>query len=266
MFSLYRLVETADGYDVRRSRSPAVSGHRQLRARISASCTPITRTPCCSCWSVTAAAGLVPIGERLTDIRVFRWSISPQGEVRYIDNRGERDVVLPARTISNGSPRREMVVNGRHPHINILDTVFVETIGGDLTVKIENNTEDGLGLYREPVQDQTQSLDDAQIQFAKVGGCCCCASCYREEQWRYLAYNTLTQKVQRIDGLGQACIQLPEDHGIIWPGGYLLQNGDTHQFDSAFDGMRFKRMIRSPNGEDVLYVSSTSRCPAAMRC
>ncbi|MGV8384358.1 DNA repair ATPase, partial [Pseudomonas aeruginosa] len=33
------------------------------------------------------------IGERITDIRVFRWSISSDGsEVRYIDNRGERDI------------------------------------------------------------------------------------------------------------------------------------------------------------------------------
>src|SRR5690606_8939371 len=123
------------------------------------------------------------------------------------------------------------------------------------TIKIENNTEDGLGIYREPVQDKTQSLDDAQIQFAKVGSLVLLRVLpYREEQWRHLAYNTLTQKVQRIDGIGQACIQLPEDTGIIWPGGYLLQNGDTHLFDSAFDGMRFKRAIRSPNGEDVLYV------------
>jgi len=41
---------------------------------------------------------------------------------------------------------REMVVHGRHPHINILDQVFIECVGGDLTVKIEDNTEDGLGF------------------------------------------------------------------------------------------------------------------------
>ena len=37
------------------------------------------------------------IGERISDIRVFRWSISVDGQdVRYIDNRGERDIALPA--------------------------------------------------------------------------------------------------------------------------------------------------------------------------
>src|SRR5690606_5029955 len=37
------------------------------------------------------------IGERVSDIRVFRWSISVDGkDISYIDNRGERDIALPA--------------------------------------------------------------------------------------------------------------------------------------------------------------------------
>lgn len=258
VFSLYRLVETPDGYDV----TPAdIAGSflaidsfaqdfRELYAYYKN-----TRLLHLMVRDGKLLASF-QIGERLTDIRVFRWSISPQGEVRYIDNRGERDVALPAPYDFEWQPTtREMVVNGRHPHLNILDTVFVETVGGDLTIKIENNTEDGLGIYREPVQDATQSLDDAQIEFAKVGSLILLRVLpYREEQRRYLAYNTLTRRVQRIDALGLAAIQLPEDHGIVWPGGYLLQNGETRQFDTQFDGMRFKRSIRSPNGEDVLYV------------
>ena len=36
------------------------------------------------------------IGERLEDIRVFRWSVSGDGkDIQYIDNRGERDLQLP---------------------------------------------------------------------------------------------------------------------------------------------------------------------------
>lgn len=197
------------------------------------------------------------IGERLSDVRVFRWSVSPDGrEIRYIDNRGERDIALPAPYDFEWSAvGRADVVQGRHPHINILDTVFVDTIGGDLTIKIENNTNDGLGIWREAVQDATQSLDDARIEYARVGSLVLLKVLpYREEQWRYLVYNTLTQKVQRIDAIGQACIQLPEDHGIIFPGGYYLQNGESRSFGQAMDGMRFKRSYRSPNGEDVLYV------------
>ncbi|MGO4778333.1 DNA repair ATPase, partial [Lysobacter sp. 2RAB21] len=74
------------------------------------------------------------------------------------------------------------------------------------------------------------------------------------EQWRYLVFNTLTRKVLRLDAIGLACIQLPEDHGIIFPGGYYLQNGEHKSFDQSMDGMRYKRSIRSPNGEDVLYL------------
>ena len=111
------------------------------------------------------------IGERLEDIRVFRWSVSPDGkDIKYIDNRGERDIQLPSPyDFEWTSTSREDSVNGRHPHINILDTVFVETVGGDLTIKVEDNTEDGLGIYRESVEDKTQSLDDGQIDYAQVG-------------------------------------------------------------------------------------------------
>ncbi|WP_447593215.1 DNA repair ATPase [Aquipseudomonas campi] len=197
------------------------------------------------------------IGERITDIRVFRWSISVDGkDVRYIDNRGERDIALPAPfDFEWQKATREMVVNGRYPHLNILDTIFVETIGGDLTIKVENNTEDGLGIYREDVVDKTQSLDDAQIEFARLGSLILLKVLpYREEQWRYLVFNSLTRKVERIDAIGQACVQLPEDHGIIFPGGYYLQSGEYKTFEQSMAGMRFKRSVRSPNGEDVQYV------------
>jgi hypothetical protein len=197
------------------------------------------------------------IGERLTDVRVFRWSVSADGaEVRYIDNRGERDIALPqAWDFEWTRLGREQVVDGRHPHYNILDTVFVETVHGDLTVKIENNTEDGLGIYREPVNEQTQSLDDATVDYARVGSLILLRVLpYREEDWRYLVYNTLTRRVQRIDAIGQACVQLPEDHGIVFPGGYYLQNGEYKTFERSMAGMRFKRVLRSPNGEDVLFV------------
>ncbi|MEX0424870.1 DNA repair ATPase [Providencia rettgeri] len=197
------------------------------------------------------------IGDRITDVRVFRWSISSdKRKIEYIDNRGERDIALPpAYDFEWQKTTREDTVNGRYPHINILDTVFIETIGGDLTIKCENNTEDGLGIYREAVLDKNQSLDDAQIEYAQTGSLIILKVLpYREETWRYLVYNTLSQSVQRIDAIGQACVQLPEDHGIIFPGGYYLQNGDYKTFEQPMDGMRFRRLRRSPNGEDVLYV------------
>ncbi|MEM6296530.1 MAG: DNA repair ATPase, partial [Myxococcota bacterium] len=40
----------------------------------------------------------------------------------------------------------------------------------------------------------------------------------------------------------------------MFPGGYFLQDGQHKVFDGNFDGYEFQRVIRSPNGEDVLYV------------
>ena len=197
------------------------------------------------------------IGDRITDVRVFRWSISADGkEVRYIDNRGERDIELPAPFDFDWQRAgRDQLVQGRFSHINILDKVFVETIGGTLTVKVENNTNDGLGIYSEPVQEANQSLDDAVFEYAQVGSLILLKILpYREEQWRYLIFNTLSQKVLRMDAIGAACIQLPNDHGILFPGGYYLQNGEHRSFEQNMDGMRYRRSIRSPNGEDVLYI------------
>ncbi len=81
-----------------------------------------------------------------------------------------------------------------------------------------------MGIYREPVEDQTQSIDDAEISYAAVGGLILLKVLpYREDTTRFLIFNTMTQEVLRVDAIGQSCVQLPEDHGIIFPGGYYLQ-------------------------------------------
>jgi hypothetical protein len=196
------------------------------------------------------------IGERSTDVRVFRWAVARDGALTYLDARGERDIALPPPFDFEWTrATRDMAVSGRHSHLNILDTLFVETTGGDLTIKVENNTESGQGIYSEPVDDSTQSLDDAQFDFVRVGSLVLLKVLpYRETTWRGLIYNTLTGTITRNDAIVQACVQLPEDHGIIFPGGYYLQSGEHKAFDAAMQGMQFKRAIRSPNGEDVLYI------------
>ncbi|HEU0306701.1 MAG TPA: DNA repair ATPase, partial [Lysobacter sp.] len=258
VFGLYRLVEGADGFDVTPV-DPATSflgeaafvrdfnelyayykHARLLQLDVAGS-------------KLLAA---FQIGERSTDVRVFRWAISNQGELSYIDARGDRDLALPPSFDFEWTrATRDVMVNGRFPHFNILDTIFVETTGGDLTIKVENNTEHGQGIYSEPVEDKTQSLDDVALDFARVGSLVLLKVLpYRETTWRGLVYNTLTGKVVRNDAIVQACVQLPEDHGIIFPGGYYLQGGDNKAFDAGMDGMQFQRAIRSPNGEDVMYV------------
>jgi MoxR-like ATPase len=194
--------------------------------------------------------------DKLSDIRVFRWNVHVDGSVTYVDNRGERDHVFPPRhDFEWTQTTRANFVAGDFPHVSINDEVFVETIRGDLTVKIEDNTRTGRGIYSEPVDDPDQSLDDAQIHYAIVGSLILLKILpYKEKAWRHFVFNRRTKSVRRIDAIGHACIQLPEDHGIIFPGGYYLRTGDAKLFDHDAADMEFLRAVRSPNGEDVLYV------------
>jgi hypothetical protein len=199
---------------------------------------------------------IVQIGDKLSDVRVFRFGIDAKGTVAYIDARGEEDNVPPAPfAFSWTRTGREQQVMGTHPHVNVLDEVFVETVGGDLTVKIENNTKDGRGVWREPVTDPNQTLDDAEISYAKVGTLILIKVLpYREEKARYLVYNTLKKNVVRIDAIGQACLELPEDQGILFPGGHYVAAQEARIVDADVSDMTYEGMIRAPNGEDVLYV------------
>jgi len=196
------------------------------------------------------------IGERLDDIRVFQWAIDNNNQVTYIDNRGERDIKQPDNYDFEWTKvSRDQQEHGKHPHYNLLDTLFVETINGSLTLKVENNTEAGEGIYDEPVDDEHQSLDDADISYAKVGELILLkVKPYREEQTRYIIFNCKTRQAIRQDAIGHACIQLPEDHGVIFPGGYYLQSGETKTFEDNAEDLQLHRVVRSPNGEDFLYV------------
>ncbi|MEM1177363.1 MAG: DNA repair ATPase [Acidobacteriota bacterium] len=195
------------------------------------------------------------VGTAEDDLKVFRWAVDPDGQASYIDNRGERDHTMPpSHDFEWTETTRDDHVLGRHPHVSILDKVFVETVGGDLTVKVEDNTEDGLGIYREDVDEPHQSLADAKIFYAELGPLILMRILpYNEQTWRHLVFNTRTQKVDRIDAIGQACQMLPEDHGLIFPGGYYLQDGSSKTFEGDVASMQFMRTTRSPNGEDVLY-------------
>jgi Tfp pilus assembly protein PilZ len=198
----------------------------------------------------------VQIGATVADAKIFRFAIDAKGHVTFMDARGEDDYKPPRRhPFEWTSVRREDQVAGKHPHVNILNEVFVETINGDLTIKIENNTEDGFGIYREPVDDPNQTLDDGEIAYARVAGLILLkVRPFREQKTRYLIYNGRTQEVLRVDALGVACVELPEDHGLIFPGGYYLTTGEHKLFDGDSQGLDFRRAIASPNGEDVLYV------------
>ncbi|MEL6180145.1 MAG: DNA repair ATPase, partial [Myxococcota bacterium] len=201
------------------------------------------------------------IGSTQDDVRVFRWSVEANGDVHYVDNSGVDDNTrLPSQDFAWIDTRREDQVLGTHPHLAIKDQngieqLFVETIGGDLTIKIEDNTEDGEGIYSEPVEDQYQSLSDAQIQYAHVDRLILLKiRPYRENNHRYLIFNPETKTVTRLDTIAQACQRLPEAHGLIFPGGIYLSTDELYTVAEDVEGLHFESSLRSPNGEDVLYL------------
>ncbi|MEV2255483.1 DNA repair ATPase [Streptomyces sp. NPDC050147] len=195
-------------------------------------------------------------GEKAEDIRVLRWALLADGRAEFLDARGERDHVFPpSHDFAWTETTREDHVLGRHPHISIGGEIFVRTAGGTLTVEVEDDAETRQEVYEEPVEEPSQSLADADIAHARVGRLILLrVRPYKEDAWRHLVFNTLTRQVIRLDGIGQACRRLPDDQGIVFPGGYYLATGTYKTFDALdTDGLEFERAVRSPNGEDVLF-------------
>ncbi|MFZ5440966.1 MAG: DNA repair ATPase [Myxococcota bacterium] len=195
-------------------------------------------------------------GHTLRDVKVLRFGVDTSGRLTYLDNRGEADVITaPTHDFEYARATRENFVLGRHPHVNILDELFIETVGGDLTIKVENNTETGQGIYSEPVDEKNQALDDAEFHYVKIGALVLLKVLpFREDRYRYLVFNTRTRQVTRADAIGLSCVSLPEEQGIIFPGGFVLQTGEAKVFEQDVGGLVFQRRVQSPNGEDVLYV------------
>ncbi|MEP4077913.1 DNA repair ATPase [Haloferula sp.] len=194
-------------------------------------------------------------GKTLDDIKVFKWRIVGEGKLEYVGNRFDHEYVYPRQQEFDWvRAHRGMHRSGEHPHISINDRVFVETVGGDLTIKIEDNTDSGAGIYSEPVTESDQTLDDAEIFYAEVGSLILMKILpYREDLHRYLVFNEKTNSVHRLDAIGDSCVLLPDDHGIVFANGYLLQSGEVKTFDHGLLDMRFERRVASSNGEDVLF-------------
>ncbi|MFJ3247996.1 DNA repair ATPase [Streptomyces sp. NPDC086782] len=194
-------------------------------------------------------------GEKAGDIRVLRWTLTADGRAAFLDGRGERDhVPPPSHDFEWTATGREDHVLGRHPHVSVRGEVFVSTVGGRLTVKTEDDTETGEGIHSEPVEEPLQALADADIAYASVGPLILLRiRPYKEQAHRHLVFHTLTRTVVRIDGVGQACRRLPDDQGIVFPGGYCLATGAHKTYELGSSGLEFEREVRSPYGEDVLY-------------
>ncbi len=195
------------------------------------------------------------VGKTARDIKSFKWRVTPDS-IEYLDNRSDHEVRSPPQHEFRWiKTTRDQHHYGAHPHISIEDRVFVETVGGDLTIKVENNTESGEGIYAEPVDNADQKLDDAEIFYAIVGNLVLMKiRPYQEQEYRYLLFNGKIQKAMRLDEIENACVMLPSDQGLIFPGGYYLQTGEFKRFDHGLSNMRYQRTIAAPNGEDYLYL------------
>ncbi|MCP4784217.1 MAG: AAA family ATPase [Fuerstiella sp.] len=201
------------------------------------------------------------VGKSVGEIKVFKWLIEGSGSgddtgLRYVDNRSDHEFRFPPQHDFEWiRTTRDDHHYGSHPHVSIKDRVFVETVGGDLTIKIENNTASGEGIYAEPVADADQTLDDAEIYYAIIGNIILLKMRpYQEKEFRYILYNEKLQRAMRLDSIRDACVMLPDDHGLIFPNGYYLQDGEYKTFEHKLADMLFERTIMAPNGEDYLYI------------
>ncbi|CAL2104359.1 ATPase AAA [Tenacibaculum sp. 190130A14a] len=194
------------------------------------------------------------LSENKSDIKAFKWLIN-EGNLQYIDNRSEHEYKFPTQhEFKWQEVTRDMHRYGTYSHVSILDKVFVETIGGDLTIKIEDNTDEGRGILAEPVEHIDQTLDDGQFRYGNLGNLITLEVKPFQEPARYFVYNHKLQEVQKIDSIKDTAVQLPDDHGIIFPNGYYLQTGEYKLFENDAKEVKFQEKIISPNGEDFLYV------------
>ncbi|WP_224285675.1 DNA repair ATPase, partial [Streptomyces sp. LS1784] len=139
---------------------------------------------------------------------------------------------------------------GRPPRAGLAGELLVGVDGGRLTIAAP----DGRELHREPLVEALQTLADARIAHARLGTLLLVrVRPYQEETERHLVVHLPTGTVTRIDALGQACLRLPADQGVAFPGGCHLVDGTVRTFDQPVDGLVYERTVLSPNGEDVLY-------------
>lgn len=194
------------------------------------------------------------LSDRTSDIKTFKWLIKDSALI-YQDNRSDNEYRYPRQHDFNWQEAtREMHRYGKHPHVSILDKVFVETVGGSLTIKIEDNTAIGKGIYEEEVTHPDQTLDDGNYKFADLGNLIALHIKPFQEDARYFIYNHKLQEVKKIDSLSTSAILLPDQHGLIFSNGYYLQTGEYKIFENSLQNLQFQERIASPNGEDFMYV------------
>ncbi|MBE8713487.1 DNA repair ATPase [Sphingobacterium hungaricum] len=192
------------------------------------------------------------------DLKAFKWLIK-NGKLIYQDDRSIHEVkIAPQFEFDWIKTTLEDRRLGKFPHISILDKLFIEALHGDITFKIEDNTDSGKGIYSEKVTNIDQQLDDAEYYYADLGNLIAIRIKPYQEEFRAYVFNQRTKEVVNLKSLNQSAILLPDNQGIIFSNGYYLQNGTHKVFDGQHENFSFLRKIASPNGEDYLYIFTQS--------
>ncbi|WP_419868655.1 DNA repair ATPase [Chryseobacterium sp. CT-SW4] len=194
------------------------------------------------------------LSESTSDIKAFKWLIKEDGLV-YVDSRSASEVTYPPQHgFTWTKATRDMQRNGKFPHVSLADKVFVESIGGDLTIKVEDNTDTGKGIYSEEVVHKDQNLDDAEIHFCDLDNLVLFKIRPYQESERYFIYNHKEKTVSRVDALKYSVVLLPESQGVLFSNGYALQTGGLKVISQDQNRLHYLKTISEPNGENFMYV------------
>ncbi len=198
------------------------------------------------------------VGDRVDDVRVFRWTLSGDGAERtatFVDARGDRDYDWPAAHDQDWTTAsREDQRAGAHPVVSINDEVFVGFRNGRLQLRVETGEGGSHAEIDEPVANIGQSLADIAVDHLTVGDILLIRVNLYEEAPRTYVFSRRSRSGQRVDAAGVASRLLPGGEGIVFPGGFHLTSTGTRVFDVDVEDLQFEELIAAPNGEDVLYV------------
>ncbi|MEP4650621.1 MAG: DNA repair ATPase, partial [Ilumatobacter sp.] len=198
------------------------------------------------------------VGDRVDDVRAFRWTLSGDGASRtatFVDARGDRDYTWPpAHDQEWTAATREDQRAGAYPVVSIKDEVFVGFRRGRLQLRVETGQGGSHAEIDEPVTNVGQSLADISVDHLTIGDILLIRVRLYEEAPRTYVFSRRSRSGQRVDAAGVASRLLPGGEGVVFPGGFHLTSTGTRVFDVDVDGLQFEETIASPNGEDVLYV------------
>lgn len=198
------------------------------------------------------------VGDRVDDVRVFRWALTGEGAERratFTDGRGERDYTWPsAHDHEWSSSTREDQRAGAHPVVSVLDEVFIGFRAGRLQLRVETGEGGSHAEVDEAIDNTGQSLADLGVDYLTIGDILLIRVRLYEEAPRTYVFSRRSRAGTRVDAAGVASRLLPGGEGIVFPGGYHLTSTGTRTFDVDVDGLQFEELIAAPNGEDMLYV------------